>query len=126
MNALPYVNTNPSVCQSYREILARIIAPLDGESVERVRSLFGWLAFAKRPLKRLELLSAITFGSSDHLVSHLVPEFILVVCGALIDERPDTTLAFIHSTVNESVSTDVTRLRVSQLTKKSQISSVSV
>ncbi|KAI0163700.1 hypothetical protein BJ166DRAFT_526974 [Pestalotiopsis sp. NC0098] len=99
----------------YREILARIIAPLDVESVERVRSLFGWLAFAKRPLKRLELLSAITFGCSDHLVSHLVPEFILVVCGALVDERPDATLAFIHSTVNESVPTKIVRTMINQL-----------
>lgn len=87
--------------RSYREILARIIAPLDEESIDRVRSLFGWLAFARRPLKRLELLSAVTFSSADHLVSHLVPDFILTVCGALVEEQPNATMAFIHSTVKE-------------------------
>ncbi|KAM0810766.1 putative NACHT domain-containing protein [Seiridium cardinale] len=87
--------------KSYRTILAQIIAPLDSESVDRVRSLFGWVAFTKRPLKRLELLSAVTFTSSDHSVPHLVPDFLLTVCGALVEELPDATLAFIHITVKE-------------------------
>ncbi|KAK9414056.1 putative NACHT domain-containing protein [Seiridium unicorne] len=85
----------------YRTILAQIVAPLDSESVDRVRSLFGWIAFTKRPLKRLELLSAVTFTSSDHSVPHLVPDFLLTVCGALVEELPDATLAFIHVTVKE-------------------------
>jgi hypothetical protein len=88
---------------SYRKILAQIIAPLDGQSVERVRSLFGWIAFTRRPLKRLELLSAITFSSSDHSVPHLVPDFILKVCGPLVEERANAAVSFIHSTVKECV-----------------------
>ncbi|ETS86312.1 hypothetical protein PFICI_00140 [Pestalotiopsis fici W106-1] len=94
----------------YREILAQIIAPLDKQSNERVRSLFGWIAFARNPLKRLELLSAITFSSSDHLVPHLVPDFILTVCGALVEERPNATLAFIHSTVKEFLQSTTSNL----------------
>lgn len=77
-------------------------------------------------MKRLELLSAITFGSSDHLVSHLVPEFILVVCGALIDERPDTTLAFIHSTVNEFLQSAFSNLLLNQADSTNEHATASI
>ncbi|KAF3017069.1 hypothetical protein E8E14_006048 [Neopestalotiopsis sp. 37M] len=94
----------------YRKILAQIIAPLDGQSVERVRSLFGWLAFTMRPLKRLELLSAITFSSSNHSIPRLVPDFILKVCGPLVEERANATVSFIHSTVKEFLESDSSNL----------------
>jgi hypothetical protein len=89
---------------SYRKILTQILVQLNPQSVSRVKALFGWIAFAKRPLKRLELLSAITFSLGNPSVSHLVPDFILTVCGTLIEERPDATLAFIHITLKEYVS----------------------
>lgn len=93
------MGSNPSF--SYRKILLQILTHLDIRSESRVKSILSWIAFAKRPLKRLELLSAITFSSGEPEVTNLVPEYILDICGPLIEERGDTTLTFIHVSVKE-------------------------
>lgn len=79
----------------------QILTHLDARSESRIKCILGWIAFAKRPLKRLELLSAITFSSGEPDVAHLAPEYILDVCGPLIEERNETTLTFIHVSVKE-------------------------
>lgn len=89
------------MCQSYRKILIQILVQLDPRSVERIKCVFSWIAFAKRPLKRMEFLSALTFSVGNPEVTNLVPRYILEICGALVEERPDTTLAFIHISVKE-------------------------
>ncbi|KAF9784159.1 hypothetical protein IL306_008312 [Fusarium sp. DS 682] len=61
----------------YQKILSQILAPLDRRSEDRIRCILGWIAFAKRPLRKAELLSAITFSSGDPKVSDLVPEYII-------------------------------------------------
>lgn len=78
------------------------MARLDPRSQDRVRCIFGWIAFAKRPLKKLEFLSALSFSSGDPNITKLVPRYIVEdVCSPLIEERRDTSLAFIHVTVKE-------------------------
>ncbi|KAL6690606.1 hypothetical protein J3F84DRAFT_353262 [Trichoderma pleuroticola] len=85
----------------YRKILLQKLLRLDIRSARRVQSILGRIAFAKRPLKRLELLSAITFSSGEPDVASLVPESILDNCGPLIEERGDATVTFIHVSVKE-------------------------
>ncbi|KAI0114318.1 hypothetical protein GGR51DRAFT_503887 [Nemania sp. FL0031] len=85
----------------YQKILTQILVQLDPRSVERLKSIFRWIAFSKRPLKRLEFLSALTFVSGVSANRNLVPSFVLDVCGPLVEERPDTTLTFIHDSVKE-------------------------
>ncbi|KAI1415221.1 hypothetical protein F5Y13DRAFT_156975 [Hypoxylon sp. FL1857] len=85
----------------YRKILIQILAPLDTQSVIRVKSIFCWIAFARRPLKKIEFLSAISFSAGDPDVAHLAPTYILDICGSLVEERQDSTLAFIHVSVKE-------------------------
>ncbi|KAF5675816.1 NACHT domain-containing protein [Fusarium heterosporum] len=87
----------------YQRILTQILIQLDSRSVDRIRCVLGWIAFAKRPLCKPELLSAITFSAGDHGVSRLVPQFLLETCGTLIEERKDATLAFIHNSVKEVI-----------------------
>jgi hypothetical protein len=77
------------------------LAPLDHRSEDRIRCVLGWIAFAKRPLRKAELMSAITFSSGDHEISDLVPEYIIDIVGTLIEERRDSTLSFIHNSVKE-------------------------
>jgi hypothetical protein len=89
------------IIHRYRQILTQILAHLDPRSVDRVKCIFGWIAFAKRPLRKLEFLSAITFSSGDHEVAQLAPHYILGICKPFIEERQDTTLAFIHTSVKE-------------------------
>ena len=62
--------------------------------------MFGWIAFAKRPLKNVELASALTFGLGNP-ESSLVPIHALDSCGALVEETPDSTFTFIHISVKE-------------------------
>ncbi|KAL6835837.1 hypothetical protein J3E69DRAFT_3562 [Trichoderma sp. SZMC 28015] len=98
----------------YRKILLQILTHLDIRSESRVKSILSWIAFAKRPLKRLELLSAITFSSGEPEVANLVPEYILDICGPLIEERGDTTLTFIHVSVKEFLQTPSSSLTINQ------------
>jgi uncharacterized protein YutE (UPF0331/DUF86 family) len=93
------VSTNSSL--SYRKILTQVLIHLDPRSVYRIKCVLGWIAFAKRPLKKLEFLSAVTFSSGEPKVAHLAPQYVLDICAPLIDERRDTTLAFIHVSVKE-------------------------
>lgn len=86
---------------SYHKILTQILVQLDSRSVDRVKCILGWVAFAKRPLQKLEFLSAITFSPGDPQIDRLAPQYILDICGTLIEERRDSTLAFIHISVKE-------------------------
>ncbi|KAL7964170.1 hypothetical protein HDV63DRAFT_398832 [Trichoderma sp. SZMC 28014] len=96
------VNQLPDkISDFYQKILTQVLIHLDPRSVERIKCVLGWIAFAKRPLKRLEFLSAVTFSSGDPNVTNLAPQYILDICAPLIDERADTTLTFIHVSVKE-------------------------
>ncbi|KAM0476059.1 hypothetical protein ACHAPX_006475 [Trichoderma viride] len=61
----------------YRELLKQVLDDLGPQSVHRIKCVLGWIAFAKRPFKKLEFLSAITFSSADPNVAHLAPQYIL-------------------------------------------------
>ncbi|KAK3293870.1 uncharacterized protein B0H64DRAFT_398860 [Chaetomium fimeti] len=94
----------------YRRILTQILAPLDHRSVERIKCIFGWVAFSKRPLKKLEFLSAVSFSPGDPSITHLAPQYILDICEPLVEERRDGTLAFIHVSVKDFVQTSSSNL----------------
>ncbi|KAI1131060.1 hypothetical protein F5Y10DRAFT_262625 [Nemania abortiva] len=85
----------------YKKIMTQILIRLDKRSVDRLKCIFGWIAFSKRPLKRMEFLSALTFGSGSSTTSQVVPSYVLDICGPLVEERPDTSLIFIHISVKE-------------------------
>lgn len=92
---------NTDSLTSYQKILTQILFPLDSRSVDRIRCVLGWVAFAERPLRKFELLSAITFSSGNPEIGRLPPQYILDICGTLVEERQDSTLAFIHISVKE-------------------------
>jgi hypothetical protein len=86
---------------SYRKIVSQIVAPLDLNSVDHIRCIFGWISFAKRPLRISELLSAVAFSDGDPDIDLPAPNYILDICGSLIEERSDGTISFIHVSVKE-------------------------
>ncbi|KAI1070812.1 hypothetical protein LB507_006787 [Fusarium sp. FIESC RH6] len=109
------VNQLPQkLTEFYQRILTQILVQLDSRSVDRIRCVLGWIAFAKRPLKKVELLSAITFSSGNSQVSRLVPQYILDICGTLIEESRDTTVAFIHNSVKEFLQTASTKVVITR------------
>lgn len=50
---------------------------------------------------RFEVLSAMAFSLGDTAIELPAPQYILDVCGSLVEERSDRTLAFIHASVKE-------------------------
>ncbi|KAF6822243.1 NACHT domain protein [Colletotrichum musicola] len=89
----------------YVEMLTQIITFFDQRSVSRLRSILGWIAFAKRPLRRAELRSALSFSEEkgDVNVQELAPNYIFDKCKPIIEEKADTSFAFIHVSVKEYV-----------------------
>lgn len=89
----------------YQNILNRTLANLDERSSDRLRCILGWIAFSKRPLRKLEFMSAVTFSQGDPTVTQIAPLYILDTITALVEERSDTALGFIHVSVKEYVKT---------------------
>lgn len=63
--------------------------------------ILGWIAFAKRPLRQTELLSALTFSLNNGELVDLVPSYVLDMCAPLVEKKGDTTYRFIHGSVRE-------------------------
>ncbi len=79
----------------------QILSGLESRSVQRLRSIMGWIAFARRPLRKVELQSALMFGEDTQDDRKLVPSYIIDACKPLIEERQDSTFVFIHVSVKE-------------------------
>ncbi|KAG8158067.1 hypothetical protein KVR01_011828 [Diaporthe batatas] len=110
----------------YSKLLSQILAPLDQNSTRHIKCIFGWVAYARRPLRRSELLSAVCFSSGDPEVEYPAPQYILDVCRSLIDERSDTTLTFIHVSVKEFLQSSSSNLEISEETAVKQHCTASV
>ncbi|EGO53325.1 hypothetical protein NEUTE1DRAFT_133746 [Neurospora tetrasperma FGSC 2508] len=88
----------------YDRILAQLTSRFDPRSVERLRSILGWVAFAKRPLTKAEMRSALAFSWGDHMVEEAVPRHIFEFGAPLLEEHPDATFSFVHISLKEYVS----------------------
>lgn len=84
---------------SYERLVTQMIAKFDARSMDRMKSILGWIAFAKRPLRKTELRSALMYGLEGH-PSELVPSFIFDMCKPLVEERRNSSFVFIHVSVN--------------------------
>ncbi|KAK8090378.1 hypothetical protein PG997_005339 [Apiospora hydei] len=87
----------------YTKILTQILVRLDSRSINRVKCALGWIAFSKRPLKKIEFLSAIAFSSGDTSVQSVAPQYMLDMCASMIEERPDSRIGFIHVSVKDNL-----------------------
>ncbi|KAI0400767.1 hypothetical protein F4802DRAFT_583444 [Xylaria palmicola] len=85
----------------YERILTQIIARFDARSIERLRTIFSWIAFGKRPLRRAELRSALLYCAGTTLVQDIAPSYIFDMCAPLVEEHAGSSLRFIHKSVKE-------------------------
>ncbi|KAF4984798.1 hypothetical protein FZEAL_89 [Fusarium zealandicum] len=85
----------------YRQILSRVTSGRNNLTTHRIKLMLGWIAFAERPLRKAEFRSALAFSSGDRDVKELVPSYLFDECKPLIEERRDSTFAFIHVSVKE-------------------------
>ncbi|KAL5313042.1 hypothetical protein ACEPPN_019469 [Leptodophora sp. 'Broadleaf-Isolate-01'] len=96
------IDTLPhKLSEFYERILTNTIANFDPRSVDRMRQILGWIAFAKPPLRKSEFRSALSFSAGDPKVDELVPSYIFDMCAPLIEERRDSSFTFIHVSVKE-------------------------
>ena len=82
-------------------MMFNVISHLNPTSTERVKCVLQWIGFSKNPLKRLELLSAVTFSEGGAVNDRLVPFYFLQDCSSLLEEKGDDTVSFIHASVKE-------------------------
>ncbi|KAJ8119825.1 hypothetical protein ONZ43_g3311 [Nemania bipapillata] len=85
----------------YERILTQMIAKFDERSVDRLRTIFGWIAFGQRPLRRAEFRSALSYSAGIASVQDLAPSYLFDMCAPLVEEQADSSLCFIHISVKE-------------------------
>ncbi len=62
-----------------------------------------WIGFSATPLRRMELRSSLTFTLGGSNVDQLVPAYLIEGCFSLLEERPDKTIGYIHTSVKQYV-----------------------
>ncbi|KAH7360362.1 NACHT domain protein [Rhexocercosporidium sp. MPI-PUGE-AT-0058] len=109
------INTLPrELSQFYERILTNTMANFDPRSVERMRQILGWIAFAKRPLRKSEFRSALSFSIGNPTVDELVPSYIFDMCAPLVEQRRDSSFAFIHVSVKDYLQTTHSKLLITE------------
>ncbi|KAK4113156.1 hypothetical protein N656DRAFT_778690, partial [Canariomyces notabilis] len=85
----------------YGRILTQLTSQLDERSVARMQLILRWIAFAKRPLRRSEFRSALAFSLGVPDISEIVPSYVFDGLASLVEERRDSSFAFIHVSVKD-------------------------
>ncbi|KAI5465360.1 hypothetical protein BGZ63DRAFT_479030 [Mariannaea sp. PMI_226] len=98
----------------YEKILTQITSHFDERSIARMVSIFGWIAFAKRPLRKAEFRSALAFSSGDPDVDELAPQYLFDKCNPLIEERQDSTFSFIHVSVRDHLQSTNSSININE------------
>ncbi|KAK4075423.1 transcriptional regulator family: Fungal Specific TF [Trichoderma aggressivum f. europaeum] len=99
----------------YGRMLSQIMANFDERSAQRISAVLSWIAFAKRPLRLAELLSALAFDTNQEQVDELVPAYILDRCEPLIQKQADSSYSFVHVSVRDFLQSSDTALLVTDI-----------
>ena len=87
----------------YGRILHRLAKTRGAESYGGVSTILSWICFSQRPLHKLELLHglAISPANGGPSTQSVPAPQILEHCKPFIEERPDSTIAFVHFSIQE-------------------------
>ncbi|KAI0533637.1 hypothetical protein GGR58DRAFT_485771 [Xylaria digitata] len=109
------VDTLPrKLVEFYERVLTQMIAKFDTRSVDRLRTIFGWIAFGQRPLRRAEFRSALSYCAGIIPVQSLTPSHHFDMCAPLVEEHSDSSLCFIHVSVKEYLETPDSVVRINR------------
>ncbi|UKZ62120.1 uncharacterized protein TrAtP1_003380 [Trichoderma atroviride] len=108
----------------FERLLSKIMASLDERSVQRLISVLSWIAFAKRPLRSPELLSALAFDAGDEQVTEPAPAYILDMCQPLIQMRIDSSYFFLHVSVRDFLQSSALSITASDSLKRHGLATV--
>lgn len=87
----------------YRRILERLCSTPGAEKYGGVLAILSWICFARRPLHKVEILHGLAMRpaeSSSAVLGVPLPQ-LLDHCKPLIEERPDSTIVFVHFSISE-------------------------
>ncbi|TFB04069.1 hypothetical protein CCMA1212_003705 [Trichoderma ghanense] len=104
----------------YARMLSQIMASFDERSIHRITSILSWVAFAKRPLRAPELLSALAFDSGHEQGDGLVPAYVLDRCEPLIQKQVDSSYAFLHVSVRDFLQGADSALSITEIESQRQ------
>lgn len=87
----------------YVAIMKRLEEISDERAKCRIRTIFNWLAFCRRPLYASELCDALVFEERNQSLNKrtVLSKGVLELCKPLIEEHSDSTVAFVHFSVQE-------------------------
>jgi hypothetical protein len=87
----------------YAEIIKRISLRHGAHSMEKIYRILAWLVFAKRPLRRHEILhgAALTYDNPLLDEGNMLQGTAIEKCKPLIEEASDGTIGLVHSTAQE-------------------------
>ncbi|KAK4164614.1 hypothetical protein QBC43DRAFT_352703 [Cladorrhinum sp. PSN259] len=118
---LTAANTLPrKLSEFYGQIISQLLSRPDERSVTRIKMILGWVAFAKRPLRKAEFRSALAFSDGNTAVSELPPPYIFEECAPLIEIRNDSSFAFIHVSVKDFLESSESNLALTEASAYSQ------
>ncbi|KAH7125933.1 hypothetical protein EDB81DRAFT_730245 [Dactylonectria macrodidyma] len=95
--------------QAYDNIIERLRTAQHANTWREAKKIFGWLAYAKRPLKWHELQAALSVNIDDHGGVEVqdcmirLRDNIQNVCGSLVHMPGGTSIDFIHQTAKEFI-----------------------
>ena len=76
---------------------------MDLQDREKASRILRWMTMAKRPLKKFELLDGVTLHRHNSQLNEKTRlwEQVVDLCKPLVEDGPNGTIAFIHSTVRK-------------------------
>jgi len=89
--------------QLYARILEALCPAAQDGRTSKVMRILAWLVFAKRPLKRHELLHGVSITPETPVLDkwNLLDGSVIDKCKPLVEELTDGSIALIHFTVEE-------------------------
>ena len=87
----------------YDRILNRISQQLNAQDCGKVSRILEWIALAKRPLKKIELMDGVTLHRDNSQLNEKTRlwEQVTDLCKPFVEDGPNGTIVFIHFTVWE-------------------------
>ncbi|KAI1366204.1 hypothetical protein F5Y08DRAFT_302008 [Xylaria arbuscula] len=94
--------------QLYARILEALCPTASDSRMSKVMRILAWLVFAKRPLKRHELLHGVNITPETPVLDkwNLLDGSVIDKCKPLVEELADGNIALIHFTVEEYLRTN--------------------
>jgi hypothetical protein len=87
----------------YDRVVNHIRQQMDTQDREKATRILEWMALAKRPLKKFELLDGVTLhrGNTQLNEKTRLWEKVIDLCKPFVEDGPNETIVFIHFTVQE-------------------------